>query len=61
MSNPFFQAALKKSTSLAGKHARILQLVVQLGNRLRKIDWKTIQDQNTKEKLTVIGRFAKAY
>src|SRR6187431_593133 len=59
--NPFFLAALKKSTALAGKYSRILTLVVQLGDRLRKMDWKTIQDQSIKEKLVLVGRFAKAY
>ena len=61
MSNLFFQAALKKSTSLARKYSQILHLVVQLGVRLRKVDWKAIKDQGAKEKLVLIGRFAKAY
>lgn len=61
MPNAFFLAAFKKSTALVGNYSRILKLVVQLGDKLRKLDWKTVNDQSIKEKLVLIGRFAKAY
>jgi uncharacterized membrane protein YkvA (DUF1232 family) len=61
MSNPFLTAALKKSAVLLGKNVRILHLVMQLGNRIRRTDWKTINHRDVKEKLMVIGRFATSY
>ena len=61
MNNPFFKAALKKGAALAGKNARILHLVFQLGNRIRKTDWKEVNKQGVQEKLILIGRFVKAY
>lgn len=61
MNNPFFQAALKQSASLAGKYTRILQLVVRFGARLRNVDWKSVNHHEAKEKLVLMGRFAKAY
>src|SRR6478609_3380593 len=61
MNNPFFHAALKKSAVLAGKYSRILQLVVQLGNHFRNVDWSAVNHQGAKEKLILMARFAKAY
>ena len=61
MRNLFFQTALKKSATLAGKHSRILLLTVQLGKYLNKVDWRTIKDFSIKEKVNTLGRFVKAY
>jgi uncharacterized membrane protein YkvA (DUF1232 family) len=61
MNNPFFKTALRKGAALAGQHSRVLKLITQLGDRLRKVDWKTIKEQGVKEKLVLLGRFAKAY
>lgn len=53
--------ALAKAARLAGKPGRIALLLGRLGNKLTKVDWKSVSVSNTKEKLSIFSRLASAY
>jgi uncharacterized membrane protein YkvA (DUF1232 family) len=59
--NTFFEIALKKAATLAGKKGRLLLLLAQLGRKLKDVDWKSVKLSTAREKLSVLGRFIKAY
>lgn len=61
MKNPFFDIALAKAARLAGKPGRIALLLTKLGERLTKVDWKSVSVSTAKEKLSVFSRIASAY
>jgi uncharacterized membrane protein YkvA (DUF1232 family) len=61
LKNPFFNIALAKAARLAGKPGRIALLVAKLGNKLTKVDWKSVSVSTAKEKLSVFSRIASAY
>lgn len=61
MKNPFFNIALAKAARLAGKPGRIALLLTKLGERLTKVDWKSVSVSTAKEKLSVFSRIASAY
>ncbi|HET9053672.1 MAG TPA: YkvA family protein [Cyclobacteriaceae bacterium] len=61
MKNPFFDVALTKASRLAGKPGRIALLLAKLGERLTRVDWKSVSMAATKEKLLVFSRIASAY
>jgi uncharacterized membrane protein YkvA (DUF1232 family) len=53
--------ALAKAARLAGKPGRIALLVAKLGNKLTKVDWKSVSVSTAKEKLSIFSRIASAY
>lgn len=53
--------ALAKASRLAGKPGRIALLLAQLGERLTRVDWKSVSISTAKEKLSVFSRIASAY
>jgi uncharacterized membrane protein YkvA (DUF1232 family) len=53
--------ALSKAARLAGKPGRIALLLAKLGNRLSKVDWKTVSVSGAKEQLSVFSRITSAY
>lgn len=59
--NKFFSYALKNAAGLAGKPGRLLQLLGQLGTKLKDVNWQNVKISSAKEKLSVLGRFIKAY
>lgn len=59
--NRFFSLALRKAALLAGKKGRIMLLLVQLGNKMKSVDWKNIKLADAKDKFLILGRLAKAY
>lgn len=61
MQNGFFQMALQKASKMLGKKSRLLLLLVQLGNKLRGVNWKAIKSEAVKEKFFTLGRLVKAY
>jgi uncharacterized membrane protein YkvA (DUF1232 family) len=61
MQNGFFQLALQKASKMLGKKSRLLLLLVQLGSKLRGVDWKSIKSAAVKQKFFTLGRLVKAY
>ena len=61
MKNRFFQIALNKAVKLLGKPGRLLMLLTRLGDKLRGVNWKTIDKATIKGKFSILGRLAKAY
>jgi uncharacterized membrane protein YkvA (DUF1232 family) len=61
MQNGFFQMALQKASKMLGKKSRLLLLLVQLGNKLRGVNWQAIKSEAVKEKFFILGRLVKAY
>ena len=61
MQNKFFQIALGKASKLLGKKGRLLFLLIQLGKKLRLVNWKAVNGSQVKEKFATLGRLAKAY
>jgi uncharacterized membrane protein YkvA (DUF1232 family) len=61
MKNRFFELALRKAAMLAGKRARLLLLLAQLGNKLKSVNWKEVRLHTAKDKFSTLGRLVKAY
>ncbi len=61
MENTFFLIAKNRAVKLLGKRSRLLLLLAQLANKLRSINWKTIDRVIIKEKFSILGRLSKAY
>jgi uncharacterized membrane protein YkvA (DUF1232 family) len=61
MKNTFLAIAFAQAIRMAGKPARLLQLVAQVAHRLSKMDRKSISTTKLKEKLCVLGRLVAAY
>ncbi len=53
--------ALEKAAGMAGKPGRIMLLLSRLAGKVREINWKSVTLAGTKEKISVLGRLAKAY
>ena len=61
MKNRFFDLALRKAASLAGKRGRMLLLLAQLSTKLKSVNWKEVKLATAKDKFVVMGRLVKAY
>ena len=61
MKNAFFNMALAKAARLVGKPGRILLLLGKLGDKLRHVQWKSVDAQMVRGKFLVLGRLGKAY
>jgi uncharacterized membrane protein YkvA (DUF1232 family) len=61
LKNPFFDMALAKAARLGGKPGRIALVLAKLGEKLTKVDWKSVSVSTAKEKLSVFSRIASAY
>ncbi len=61
MNNKFFTLALSKAASLAGKKGRIILLLGKLGNKIRQVNWKSINATEVKGKFLLLSRMTKAY
>ena len=61
MENTFFQIATKRAAKLLGKRSRLLLLLAQLADKLRRVNWRTINKGSIKEKFSILGRMSKAY
>jgi len=61
MQNKFFQIAKNNAAQLLGKRGRLFLLVLQLTDKLRTLNWTTVNKINLKEKFLVLGRITKAY
>lgn len=59
--NRFFDLALKQATRIAGKPARIIALIAQLGLKFRKTDLNSMNGTILKEKFLLLGRLLKAH
>ena len=59
--NKFFTTALSKAIKVGQKRERLLLLASQLGEKLRKITWESINADVFKTKLMTFGRLSKAY
>ncbi|MBL7875134.1 MAG: DUF1232 domain-containing protein [Cyclobacteriaceae bacterium] len=58
--NAFFDTALKHATRMVGKPGRLLNLLIQLGLKLKGSD-NIITSKVVKEKFLLLGRMLKAY
>jgi uncharacterized membrane protein YkvA (DUF1232 family) len=58
--NAFFDAALRQATRIAGKPGRLLNLLIQLGIKLRKSN-NGINSLVLKENFLLLGRMLRAY
>jgi uncharacterized membrane protein YkvA (DUF1232 family) len=61
MANRFFNIALKTASKMLGKKSRLILLLVQLGQKLRYVEWKSIKGAAVKDKFFTLGRLVKAY
>lgn len=61
MKNRFFEIAMAQAARLLGKRGRILMLVTRLGEKMRQVNWSSIQREQVKLQLFTLGRLAKAY
>lgn len=61
MQNTFFQLAQNQAVKLLGKRGRLLLLLAKLGNKLRSLNWKTVNKNAITEKFSIIGRLVRAY
>ena len=61
MKNVFYQRALHQASKVLGKKGRLLNLVGQLVNKSRHVNWNGINAEAVKTKLSVFGRLSKAY
>ena len=61
MENTFFNIAKNRAASLLGKRCRLLLLLAQLADKLRRVNWKAVDRVTIKEKFSTLGRFSKAY
>ena len=46
---------------MLGKKKRLVLLLVQLGDKLRRVNWKAVNAAEVKEKFFILGRIVKAY
>ncbi|MBL7873472.1 MAG: DUF1232 domain-containing protein [Cyclobacteriaceae bacterium] len=60
LKNSFFNRALKLATTLSGKPARILKLLVQLGPKIRQVNWSGVKGSEISNTFFLIGRLLKA-
>ena len=61
MKNRFFELAMRKAAMIAGRKSRLMLLLVQLGSKLKDVNWKAVKVSSAKEKFSVLGRLVKAY
>jgi len=61
MKNRFFEIALRNAGRMLGKKTRLLLVLVQLGGKLRDVDWKNVRISTARDKFMVLGRMLKAY
>jgi uncharacterized membrane protein YkvA (DUF1232 family) len=61
MKNQFFQIAKNQAVKFLGKGGRAFVLLAQLANKLRSVNWKTVNRATIKDKFLVLGRLLKAY
>ena len=59
--NVFFTMAVSKAMRMAGKKRRLFLLLVELGMKLRSIEWKHINADAFKTRILMFGRLVKAY
>lgn len=60
LNNRFFKFAIDRATRMAGKPARILNVIAQLSLKLNKSHFKNINAASIKEQFLLIGRMVKA-
>ncbi|MBP9925955.1 MAG: DUF1232 domain-containing protein [Cyclobacteriaceae bacterium] len=58
--NAFFDAALKQATRIAGKPGRLVNLLIQLGIKLRKTN-RSITGKALNDNFWLLGRMLRAY
>jgi uncharacterized membrane protein YkvA (DUF1232 family) len=61
MQNRFFKMALETAGKMLGKKKRLVLLLVHLGDKLRRVNWKAVNAAEVKEKFFILGRLIKAY
>ena len=61
MKNVFYERALNQASRNLGKKGRLLNLVGQLANKSRNVNWNKISGDSVRSKLSVFGRLSKAY
>jgi uncharacterized membrane protein YkvA (DUF1232 family) len=59
--NKFFNAALRRATSIVGKPSRLLAILPKLAMKLKEANWTSVNASSAKEKFFVLGRLIKAY
>ena len=61
MKNVFFNRAFEKAGDITAKKHRLLRLIAQLGMKLQRVNWKTVNIDSARSKASVFGRIGKAY
>jgi uncharacterized membrane protein YkvA (DUF1232 family) len=59
--NNFFEAALRKAASMAGKPGRLMLLLSRFAVKLREVNWQQVNAIAARERFYVLGRLIKAY
>ena len=60
MKNRFFEITMAQAARLAGKSGRMLMLVTRFGDKMRQVNWSSVQREQVKLQLFTLGRLAKA-
>lgn len=59
--NKFFNSALRRAMSIAGRPSRLLSLLPKLALKLRETSFSNLNASAAKERFFVLGRLVKAY
>lgn len=59
--NMFFDSAIRRASSVAGKRSRLIFLLTRLGTKLSTVNWKNVRSVSVRDKFLTVGRMIKAY